>query len=460
MTAPLPDSWLRVEIGEVAKVVGGGTPPAADPGNFATPGTGTPWLTPADLSGYRGQYVSGGARDLSSAGLATSSAKLLPKGAVLFSSRAPIGYVAIAAVDLATNQGFKSFVFEPGVEPRFAYYQLRHLKPVAEAMATGTTFKELSGSVAARLPFVVAPAVTQQRIADKLDTVLARVDACRARLARVALLLKRFRQSVLAAAMSGRLTEDWREIPRSGVQLSKAAWRTTDLRSCIRRMTGGASPSSDDYTRVGILVLNKGDIKPYGEIRLREPANRVPMSIASEHEAKLVRTSALLVTLRDLSNKADFLGLMGIYLGKESALPTQGMCALEVHDEVLPAYLMYFSNSPIYRAMVKREKVGATQVHLRNDQFLGIPIALPSKIEQVEIVRRVETLFAFADRLEACLSHAQTAVDRVSPSLLAKAFRGELVPQDPNDEPASELLRRLHSEASSNSSSRNRANAA
>ena len=92
---------------------------------------------------------------------------------------------------------------------------------------------------------------------------------------------------------------------------------------------------------------------------------------------------------------------------------------------------------------MKREKVGATQVHLRNDQFLDIPISLPSVNEQTEIVHRVEALFAFADRLEIRLQAAQTATDRLTPSLLAKAFRGELVPQDPNDEPAAELLRRL-----------------
>ncbi len=206
----LPPNWIEVAIADVAQIVGGGTPPSKDEECFAPPGQGIPWITPADLSGYRHQTISRGIRDLTPKGLATCSAKVMPAGSVLFSSRAPIGYVAIASNPVATNQGFKSFVLPNEMDSRYAYYQLKHIKPVAEARATGTTFKELSGFAAAKLPFVVAPPSEQKRIADKLDTVLTRVDAVNTRLARVAPILKRFRQSVLAAATSGRLTKDWR----------------------------------------------------------------------------------------------------------------------------------------------------------------------------------------------------------------------------------------------------------
>jgi type I restriction enzyme S subunit len=95
-------------IGDVTRVVGGGTPKTSDLSNFAE--HGFPWLTPADLSAYKAIYVSEGRRDLSEKGLNESSAVLLPKGTVLFTSRAPFGYVAIAANELATNQGFRSFI--------------------------------------------------------------------------------------------------------------------------------------------------------------------------------------------------------------------------------------------------------------------------------------------------------------------------------------------------------------
>ena len=329
----------------------------------------------------------------------------------------------------------------PIAQFRYWYYQLKSLN--LSTLNKSTAIPGLSRGDVYPLEIRLPPSPEQQRIADKLDTVLARVDAVSARLARVAPLLKRFRQSVLAAATSGALSDDWRKSSLLEKYSGSHPWIKCSLRQCVQRMTGGASPSSEDYTPTGLLVLNKGDIKPFGCVLTKAPPNRIPCRFAESHLTKIVSAGALLVTLRDLSSKADFLGLMGIYKGHESALLTQGMYSLQVTDVVLPEYLVCFSNSPAYREFVKQEKVGATQVHLRNDQLLDMPIALPTVPEQTEIVRRVELLFAFADRLEARLQAAQTATSRLTPSLLAKAFRGELVPQDPNDEPAAELLRRL-----------------
>ena len=143
MSSELPKNWVVCEIGDVANVVGGSTPPSKDLTNFTAQG-GTPWITPADLSGYKSVYISQGARNLSDKGFAACSAAKMPPGSVLFSSRAPVGYVAIASTEVTTNQGFKSFVLPDSIDNRFLYYYLRHIKPVAEMMATGTTFKELS----------------------------------------------------------------------------------------------------------------------------------------------------------------------------------------------------------------------------------------------------------------------------------------------------------------------------
>lgn len=97
-------NWIDLKIGDIADVVAGGTPKSGNQENFKESGTGIPWLTPADLSGYTGKYISFGARDLSQQGYDSSSAKILPKGSLLFSSRAPIGYVAIAQNEISTNQ--------------------------------------------------------------------------------------------------------------------------------------------------------------------------------------------------------------------------------------------------------------------------------------------------------------------------------------------------------------------
>ncbi len=242
----LPPGWVLCEIGEVCQVVGGGTPPSKDPANF-TDEDGIPWITPADLSGYSKAFIERGARNLTELGYKRSSAKLVPPGTVLFSSRAPVGYVAIAANELATNQGFKSFVPPKEVDSRFLYYYLRHIRPLAEARATGTTFKELSGSNAAKLPLLIPPLAEQKRIADKLDALLARVDRCRARLDRVPLILKRFRQAVLAAATSGKLTEEWRGGDSSNWVNERAA------NVCTKVQSGGTP--KEGFTSNGIPFL-------------------------------------------------------------------------------------------------------------------------------------------------------------------------------------------------------------
>ena len=148
----IPDSWQWSEIGDVAAVVGGGTPKTADSGNFE--GGYIPWITPADLSGYTEKYIARGERNITEKGLKGSSARLLPTNTVLFSSRAPIGYVAIASQPVATNQGFKSFVLPDGIDSSFVYYYyyLKCAKETIEGLGGGTTFNELSGAAAGRIP--------------------------------------------------------------------------------------------------------------------------------------------------------------------------------------------------------------------------------------------------------------------------------------------------------------------
>lgn len=160
------------------------------------------------------------------------------------------------------------------------------------------------------------------------------------------------------------------------------------------------------------------------------------MGFAEKNAKKIVPDRAVLVTLRDLSQKADFLGLIGRYRGEQPALITQGMYGLKVNPHVaIENFLIAFSNSPQYRIQVKREKVGATQVHLRNGQFLDFAVPIFAIEEQAEIIRRVEQLFSHADRIELQLNNALARVNSLTQSILAKAFRGELTEQWRQDNP-------------------------
>lgn len=168
----IPSTWRWVRLDGVGAIVGGGTPSASDAYNFAEPGEGVPWLTPADLGGYSKLYISRGSRDLSETGARTSSATLMPKGTVLFTSRAPIGYVAIAANPISTNQGFKSIVPYVADCSRFIATAMKAFAPEIDAKAPGTTFKEVSGKVVAAVPFPLPPLAEQHRIVAKVDELM------------------------------------------------------------------------------------------------------------------------------------------------------------------------------------------------------------------------------------------------------------------------------------------------
>ncbi len=149
----LPATWRWCRLHTVGAIIGGGTPPAAEPANFSEPGNGVPWLTPADLGGHKDLFIKHGARDLTEKGLQSSSATMMPAGTVLFTSRAPIGYVAIAANPIATNQGFKSIVPYVADCSRFIALAMQAFARDIDANAPGTTFKEVSGKVLAGVAF-------------------------------------------------------------------------------------------------------------------------------------------------------------------------------------------------------------------------------------------------------------------------------------------------------------------
>ncbi|HEJ7055131.1 MULTISPECIES: restriction endonuclease subunit S [Serratia] len=170
----LPEGWEWVTLATIGEIVGGGTPTSDNPLYWST--QGIKWLTPADLNGLKGKYISSGARDITIDGLSNSSAKLMPKGSVLFSSRAPIGYVAISNNELSTNQGFKSCVPYIKESAEYIYYFLLSAAKKIDEMASGTTFKEVSGAVVSKVLLPFPPLNEQLRIVEVADDLMSLCD--------------------------------------------------------------------------------------------------------------------------------------------------------------------------------------------------------------------------------------------------------------------------------------------
>ena len=163
------EEWKKYKLSEIGTVVGGATPSTKEPSNYDG---NVSWITPKDLSNFCGRYIFRGERNISEKGYKSCSCQLLPKGSVLFSSRAPIGYVAIAGKELCTNQGFKSVIPNDDiVDARFLYYLLKYNKDRIAEMGSGTTFMEVSGSVMKNVEVSIPNKKTQCKIAEILSTL-------------------------------------------------------------------------------------------------------------------------------------------------------------------------------------------------------------------------------------------------------------------------------------------------
>ncbi|MEB2314816.1 MAG: restriction endonuclease subunit S [Xanthomonadaceae bacterium] len=275
----------------------------------------------------------------------------------------------------------------------------------------------------------LAPLNEQTRIADKLDALLARVDAARERLDRIPHILKRFRQSVLAAATSGDLTEDWREG-------TSAEWKELVFDEACEEITVGyVGKMADAYRSDGVPFLRSLNVRPF-------KFNPADMRFVSAEFHQTIIKSKLqpgdVVVVRS--------GAPGQCCVIPDELPEANCSDLVIvrpKKTLLPKFACIFVNAEKSQTHIRSQQVGVAQQHFNVKSMKETPLLLPSTAEQSEIIRRVESLFAFADAVQAQYTAARARVDKLTPALLAKAFRGELVPQDPNDEPAEKLLARL-----------------
>ena len=163
--------WKTCTIADIGTVVGGATPSTKKIENYENGNIA--WVTPKDLAGFSGRFISHGERNITEIGLKSCSTQIMPKHSVLFSSRAPIGYVAIANNELCTNQGFKSVVPNENTDYMFLYYLLRYNKEKIENMGSGTTFKEVSGNTMRGIEVTVPESIEDQK---KIASILSTID--------------------------------------------------------------------------------------------------------------------------------------------------------------------------------------------------------------------------------------------------------------------------------------------
>ena len=192
-------NWPECTLADIGSVVAGGTPSKSKLEYYADQGIA--WITPKDLSGDKSKFISHGENDISELGFSKSSATKMPAGTILFSSRAPIGYIAIAQNEVTTNQGFKSVIPNKNIGTAYVYFLLKNLLPTIEGMASGSTFKEISGAAMKSVPTVMPDADIIQLFSDFCEPVFKEQEVLEAENKHLSAL----RDSLLPKLMSGEI---------------------------------------------------------------------------------------------------------------------------------------------------------------------------------------------------------------------------------------------------------------
>lgn len=425
----VPENWVWVRLGGITQVIGGGTPSTSKK-EYYDGGT-ISWLSPVDLSNYNDIYISRGNKMITLEGLNNSSAKLLPKDTVCLTSRAPIGYVAIAENELSTNQGFKSFLPSPTYLARFLYWYLKGNKELLESKASGTTFLELSASKAATIEFPLPPLSEQQRIVERIEELFAKLDEAKERLQEVAESFAVRKAAILHKAFTGELTQQWRR--ENGV--SDESWEEKKLGE-VGSWLGGGTPSTsrEEYWENGnILWITSKDMK---SAVIEDTLMKVNEIGVKNSSANYIEKPALLVVMRSGILRRTF----PVAMVKKPFTVNQDLKAIiPDKDDLEFLYWMLLSNEQ--RILDTCMKNGTTVESINSNALKNLTFKCPTLSEQHEIVRLIDDLLARERKAQQATEQALASIDLMKKSILARAFRGELGTNKASEASALELLR-------------------
>jgi len=355
------------------------------------------------------------------------------------------------------------------IEPTYLYKFIQRHYSTIQQKPKGMATPHVDPDLFWNLPFPLPPLNEQKRIVEKLDAILPRVKSAKARLEKIPEILKKFRQSVLAAACSGRLTEDWREgkdIEDSQSLLKRiisekpfnnkskkqtietcfdenlyelpSSWIWTKFDIAFDKIFDGTHFSPKNTKFGDFMYITAKNIKENG-IDLRD----ITYVSKEDHEKIYQHADVRYNDILYIKDGATA-GIATVNKIKEEFSILSSIAVFRVNQKyIVPEYVSFFLNSPVTKKRMLDMVSGVAITRLTLTKLNNSYLALPPLEEQHEIVRRVEKLFALADSIEAKYKKALERVEKLEQSILAKAFRGELVEPDPNDEPAEELLKRI-----------------
>ena len=387
--------WIKCKIEDIGSVVGGATPSTKKEENYLNGKIA--WITPKDLSNFRGRYIGQGERNITETGMNSCSTQLLPVNTVLFSSRAPIGYVAIAANEICTNQGFKSVIPNENINPMFLYYLLKYNKDKIENMGSGTTFKEVSGTTMKNIVVSVPANIKEQeKIACILDTIDNKIEENE----RINNNLEQQAEVLFQSILSNAVT-------------------TVNLGEIADVKGGKRLPK-------GVNLIDIPTTLPY--IRVRDLNNVLFASLTPNYayvdEETQKSISRYIVSTGDVL--ISIVGTIGLTAIVDSTLDkanlTENCVKVTNLKHMTPEYLLLYLRSQLGREAITKGTVGAVQQKLPIKNIQTIPIPLLSEKDK-------NTLFCILDSIFAEISSnvIQSAkLSSLRDTLLPKLMSGEI----------------------------------
>ena len=464
----LPSEWLETNLEIIGEVVTGKTPSKKNPEYF---GGSIPFIKPGDVNDQGNITLTN--EHITDLGAAT--VPTIPAGSIVVTCIGNLGRCAITSERSATNQQINSVLPSSKVDVKFIYYQLRTLKEWMLSESSATTVTIINKSKFSQAPIVLPPLAEQKVIADKLDTLLAQVENTKARLESIPEILRTFRQSVLSAAVSGKLTQEWRAKNQFGETKeerlekirkykyqnwikeqeekfeAKGKWPKSDAWKkkykeaeinpefqarelpeswvCqpldglvyISARIGWKGLKASEYTKTGPLFLSVHSLNYGREVKLSE-AFHISQERYDESPEIMLRNDDIL-----LCKDGAGIGKIGIVKNlQEPASINSSLLLIRSGKFFIPEFLYFFLAGPAMQRLVQERMTGSAVPHLFQRDVKEFVLEVPPLTEQTEIVRRVEEVFAIADNIEQKANAALERVNNLTQSILAKAFLGEL----------------------------------
>lgn len=418
----LPKNWTIATLNDVAKLTSGGTPLATKKEYYEN-GT-IPWLVIGDLTD---SFVEYSEKYITEIALKESNAKLLPIGTLLIAMYGSIGKLGITKIECATNQAIASIIELYGIDKFFLFYLFLYKRPFLMQLGKGGTQKNISLAVLNSLEIPLPPLAEQGRIVAKIEELFAGIDAGVENLKSVKNQIALYRQSVLKSAF---------DFDASTFSALK------NLIDKVRYGTSKKCSTEENVNSMPVYRIPNIDFKKGG---LDKTDLKFASFDDSEKSSLMLKSGDILIIRSNGS-----LNLVGraalVYNTDTNGLYAGYLMRLRIKDteKLLPKFLLHFLNSGKARAYIEEKAKSTSGVNnINSEEISDLQIPVPTLADQERIVAEIESRFERADALETAVDRALNDAEKLKQAVLKKAFSGELVPQNPDDEPASVLLDRI-----------------